>query len=139
MKVSRRRFLAISAGAYLVGGSARAMHRERFVALGAEVQITLPGEAGLAARAFATCRREVRALEATFSLWRTDSVLSRLNSEGRVVQPGSMFIELAQHATEMFELSLGGFDPTVQGLWSCLLYTSPSPRDKRQSRMPSSA
>ena len=24
-------------------------------------------------------------------------------------------------------------------LWTCLLYTSPSPRDKRQSRMPSSA
>ena len=23
--------------------------------------------------------------------------------------------------------------------WNCLLYTSPSPRDKRQSRMPSSA
>ena len=26
-----------------------------------------------------------------------------------------------------------------QDWWSCLLYTSPSPRDKRQSRMPSSA
>ena len=25
------------------------------------------------------------------------------------------------------------------GSWTCLLYTSPSPRDKRQSRMPSSA
>ena len=25
------------------------------------------------------------------------------------------------------------------GSWVCLLYTSPSPRDKRQSRMPSSA
>ena len=24
-------------------------------------------------------------------------------------------------------------------VWTCLLYTSPSPRDKRQSRMPSSA
>ena len=24
-------------------------------------------------------------------------------------------------------------------IWDCLLYTSPSPRDKRQSRMPSSA
>ena len=24
-------------------------------------------------------------------------------------------------------------------IWVCLLYTSPSPRDKRQSRMPSSA
>ena len=32
--------------------------------------------------------------------------------------------------------------PTIyilQDLYSCLLYTSPSPRDKRQSRMPSSA
>ena len=28
---------------------------------------------------------------------------------------------------------------TVGFLWDCLLYTSPSPRDKRQSRMPSSA
>ena len=26
-----------------------------------------------------------------------------------------------------------------KGIYSCLLYTSPSPRDKRQSRMPSSA
>ena len=118
MNVSRRRFLAISAGACLVGGSARAMHRERFVALGAEAQITLPGEADLATRAFASCRREVREVEATFSLWRTDSVLSRLNREGRVDRPGSMFIELAQHAAQMFELSHGGFDPTVQGLWS---------------------
>ena len=27
----------------------------------------------------------------------------------------------------------------IMGIYSCLLYTSPSPRDKRQSRMPSSA
>ena len=26
-----------------------------------------------------------------------------------------------------------------RAMWGCLLYTSPSPRDKRQSRMPSSA
>ena len=30
-------------------------------------------------------------------------------------------------------------EPDVAYLWVCLLYTSPSPRDKRQSRMPSSA
>ena len=34
-------------------------------------------------------------------------------------------------------------DPDVAGIspvhWGCLLYTSPSPRDKRQYRMPSSA
>ena len=29
--------------------------------------------------------------------------------------------------------------PLTRMLWVCLLYTSPSPRDKRQSRMPSSA
>ena len=28
---------------------------------------------------------------------------------------------------------------TLDGFMTCLLYTSPSPRDKRQSRMPSSA
>ena len=33
-----------------------------------------------------------------------------------------------------FENLLGAGDQ-----WICLLYTSPSPRDKRQSRMPSSA
>ena len=32
-----------------------------------------------------------------------------------------------------------GVDPYERILDSCLLYTSPSPRDKRQSRMPSSA
>ena len=31
------------------------------------------------------------------------------------------------------------FDGRVKSLHPCLLYTSPSPRDKRQSRMPSSA
>ena len=34
-------------------------------------------------------------------------------------------------------LSLG--IETLGGVSTCLLYTSPSPRDKRQSRMPSSA
>ena len=33
------------------------------------------------------------------------------------------------------------FEPSMKmiNLMTCLLYTSPSPRDKRQSRMPSSA
>ena len=33
----------------------------------------------------------------------------------------------------------GGRDAVATVLYTCLLYTSPSPRDKRQSRMPSSA
>ena len=35
------------------------------------------------------------------------------------------------------ELNVNVVSTTEQ--WACLLYTSPSPRDKRQSRMPSSA
>ena len=35
--------------------------------------------------------------------------------------------------------SVGGSENAPKLLSGCLLYTSPSPRDKRQSRMPSSA
>ena len=34
---------------------------------------------------------------------------------------------------------LGTIDPELQAVWTCLLYTSPSPRDRTRSRMPSSA
>ena len=44
------------------------------------------------------------------------------------------------------EVGILGAEPWSEGMrqrihdaWGCLLYTSPSPRDKRQSRMPSSA
>ena len=46
------------------------------------------------------------------------------------------YLAKSGHKVAIFErkLSIGG------GMWGgCLLYTSPSPRDKRQSRMPSSA
>ena len=35
--------------------------------------------------------------------------------------------------------NLRDWDCPSEGISGCLLYTSPSPRDKRQSRMPSSA
>ena len=56
-------------------------------------------------------------------------------------------VDLLWATIDAFPTEAGGdlkqFDPVVlfQADWSrgCLLYTSPSPRDKRQSRMPSSA
>ena len=36
-------------------------------------------------------------------------------------------------------IDLGGYERILGRYNICLLYTSPSPRDKRQSRMPSSA
>ena len=45
------------------------------------------------------------------------------------------------HARHPFELELGFTTPSFEGqhLSICLLYTSPSPRDRQKSRMPSSA
>ena len=48
-------------------------------------------------------------------------------------------IRVANSRIEMLELLAKGIPALVTGMGSCLLYTSPSPRDKRQSRMPSSA
>ena len=40
---------------------------------------------------------------------------------------------------EGYAISYKANDPKTAYITNCLLYTSPSPRDKRQSRMPSSA
>ena len=42
-------------------------------------------------------------------------------------------------AINRFGFNNQGMEPIAARLSGCLLYTSPSPRDKRQSRMPSSA
>ena len=43
--------------------------------------------------------------------------------------------DISQEATEAYEVAR----EKIAKFLNCLLYTSPSPRDKRQSRMPSSA
>ena len=45
------------------------------------------------------------------------------------------YISTCMLALLIFKLFFGA----IARMWICLLYTSPSPRDKRQSRMPSSA
>ena len=52
----------------------------------------------------------------------------------RVGLIGECMVELQRQADGGMRQSFGG-----DTLNTCLLYTSPSPRDKRQSRMPSSA
>ena len=53
------------------------------------------------------------------------------------------FREFAEVTPSVIEIwvyaGIVGYPGTFTDLNSCLLYTSPSPRDKRQSRMPSSA
>ena len=45
----------------------------------------------------------------------------------------------ATHAAQGYARSSGKVGVAIATSGPCLLYTSPSPRDKRQSRMPSSA
>ena len=68
------------------------------------------------------------------------------------VPPGDYYVQALLHVYETFNLETGHtvklpmdngegqqWNRSPGNLYSCLLYTSPSPRDKRQSRMPSSA
>ena len=62
---------------------------------------------------------------------RLDLVVNRfvgMKNRGLYETPGGTILHVAHRAMESLTLDRG-----------CLLYTSPSPRDKRQSRMPSSA
>ena len=53
---------------------------------------------------------------------------------------GQRFIKRQQPSSKRSKLGSSGFRLAhVTDSHICLLYTSPSPRDKRQSRMPSSA
>ena len=58
-----------------------------------------------------------------------DQVLARGSSSSRSIQTGAILAP---------EITLRN-DGTNNGSLSCLLYTSPSPRDRQKSRMPSSA
>ena len=62
--------------------------------------------------------------------------------DGAAVQPQTPESIAAQLLTQFRGQHIGLLAPLVmnrKGVYTCLLYTSPSPRDKRQSRMPSSA
>ena len=48
-------------------------------------------------------------------------------------------ISFGQYAVVMVPVNLVSLGATLVVLWACLLYTSPSPRDRQKSRMPSSA
>jgi thiamine biosynthesis lipoprotein len=121
MSITRRRMMMISAAACLTGsGAAARSNRFSFVALGAEAQITLPGERTRAEAAMIACRAEVDRIEALFSLWNPNSALSRLNRAGRVAVSDLQFSQLLAHAQDISARSGGGFDVTVQPLWTAL-------------------
>jgi thiamine biosynthesis lipoprotein len=63
---------------------------------------------------------EIRRLEALFSLWRADSLLSELNRRGALAGPPPDMVRLLSEALRVARLTGGLFDPTVQPLWLLL-------------------
>src|ERR1700704_2957133 len=62
-------------------------------------------------------RREIVRLERIFSLYRTDSEISRLNEAGRLTKPSPELRQLIEESQRLGELSGGAFDISVQPLW----------------------
>ena len=83
-----------------------------------------------------------------FSLWVVGVSLGGRESDQTVhVRVVAYNVEFGRSTTpeqvgKMFKpynLDIIGFNEVPDGDWTCLLYTSPSPRDYAASRMPSSA
>ena len=63
----------------------------------------------------------------------------RVNSNTKIVQVVPKLFEIEQSICEGLSFEVGTSNYNQSGIYTCLLYTSPSPRDLSTSRMPSSA
>ncbi len=118
--MNRRRFLSLSAVAALLPGVACAETRWTGIALGADCEVTLTGNAVQAARALAALPLLLDAIEADFSLYHAASAVNRLNADGRLDDPSPAFRALMQLSGRVHRLTDGAFDPTVQSLWRAI-------------------
>jgi thiamine biosynthesis lipoprotein len=122
--ISRRRFItfvAAAAGLPLLLKTAAAEARPvRWdgTALGAPASIQLYHTNEAQARlAIAASLEELKRLEAIFSVYRADSIISRLNREGVLENAPTDFITMLTRALSLARISEGVYDPTVQPLW----------------------
>lgn len=124
IRLSRRRFIVITgiaAGCALLPLGGRAsppVYRWRGTALGAAASIDLfHPDATVAHDLVEAAVAEISRLERIFSLYRSDSDLSRLNREGALIFPPLELVELATRAVAVSRRTGGVFDVTIQPLW----------------------
>lgn len=123
--VGRRRLMVMAAvlplAAWRIQQSAEAapLHWQG-LAMGAPASLVLHhgGDTAGAQAALTATLTELSRLEAMFSLFRADSVLSQLNRAGRVEHAPPEFVTLLRTALDMAALSGGVFDPSIQPLWA---------------------
>ena len=118
--ITRRRTLCILAGSAvlpLLGQGAGASTRQwSGIALGAKARIIL--DHNDAQTLIARAVNEIDRLEQIFSLYRSDSQLSVLNRDGKLLDPSFDLIQLLSVCSSLNARTNGVFDPTVQALWS---------------------
>jgi thiamine biosynthesis lipoprotein len=123
--LSRRRFVSIAASAAALPlvprpglGAALTPVEWRGVAMGALASMTLVHpDRGAAKRLIERCLAEIARLESIFSLYRPDSALVRLNTEGVLHRPPLELVEVLSFAASLARHSDGAFDVTVQPLF----------------------
>jgi thiamine biosynthesis lipoprotein len=94
------------------------LHRWQGEVLGALSELTLwHTDAAFAQRTILRARNEIARYERIFSLYRPDSEITRLNTDGKLVRPSPELRMLVEESQRMSVLSEGAFDITVQPLW----------------------
>lgn len=131
--LNRRRFIAIAAASALTPGMGQAKTvRWTGRALGGAVSMQLAGvDDTTAARVFAEVENELERLERIFSLYRSDSELSRLNRDGRLDAPSAEFLQVLSQCAMIHDASGGAFDPTIQPVWQALADDADPSEQKR--------
>lgn len=126
--LKRRRFLSIAASCAAMGALPIPLALAasspptpptvwKGVAMGAMASMTLVHpDRPYATAIIEQCLAEVERLESVFSLYRTDSALSRLNAEGVLDNPPTELVELLSFSLSLAQASNGAFDPTIQPL-----------------------
>ena len=88
-------------------------------ALGSDVSIiALHANRQTAQQAIDAALAELERIEQAMSIYRPESQLCRLNREGSLAEPDPLLMEALRAAAEMSQRSDGGFDVTVQPLWT---------------------
>ncbi|WP_338547856.1 FAD:protein FMN transferase [Roseovarius phycicola] len=133
MSFSRRRFLTITAAA--CGCAALPAHAEtqatwRGIALGAPASLRLVGiTEDKAQMIFAAVEAELQRLEGIFSLYRSESALSRLNRDGFHRTPPADLLAVLALSDHLHKTSHGAFDPTVQPIFEVIAQATNEGRD----------
>jgi len=125
-KLTRRRFIFISAaiaGASLIlpGFSlpkTKKLFRWRGRAMGTKIEILLNvRNSQQYQHVISSIKNEILRLEKIFSLYRDDSAISKLNSNGYIIDPPIELVDLVHRSINFSNFTQGAFDITVQPLW----------------------